>query len=72
MPALRTLEILPVAALLAAAVALTIDAGPVMQHARATAQGLFKPQAYRDAVLGARQVRNPAAPEPAKPEKETR
>ena len=72
MPALRALEVLPVAALLAATMALTLEAGPIMQHARATAQGLFKPQAYRDAVLGARQIRNPAAPAPAKPEKETR
>jgi multicomponent K+:H+ antiporter subunit D len=66
MPALRAMEVLPVAALLAACVALTIEAGPVMQHASATAEGLFAPQAYRDAVAGALQVPNPAAPE-AKP-----
>ncbi|MES2051389.1 MAG: monovalent cation/H+ antiporter subunit D, partial [Pseudomonadota bacterium] len=47
MPSLRTLEVLPVAALLAACVALTIEAGPVMHHASATAQGLLSPTAYR-------------------------
>jgi multicomponent K+:H+ antiporter subunit D len=65
MPALRTLEVLPVAALLAATVALTIEAGPVMQHASATAQGLYSPTAYRDAVMGARQVPGPAKPSAA-------
>ncbi|MBB1601875.1 MULTISPECIES: monovalent cation/H+ antiporter subunit D [unclassified Variovorax] len=61
MPSLRAVEVLPVAALLAACVALTIEAGPVMQHASATAEGLFAPTAYRDAVFGAQQVPNPAA-----------
>ncbi len=61
MPALRALEVLPVAALLAASVALSIAAGPVMHHASDTAQGLFKPEAYRRAVMGARQVPNPPA-----------
>ncbi|WP_421956760.1 monovalent cation/H+ antiporter subunit D [Polaromonas sp.] len=60
MPSLRTLEVLPVAALLAACVALTIEAGPVMHHASATAQGLLSPTAYRNAVMEARQVPNPA------------
>jgi len=59
MPSLRAMEVLPVAALLAASVALTIEAGPVMQHASATADGLFAPQAYRDAVAGAQQTPNP-------------
>jgi multicomponent K+:H+ antiporter subunit D len=61
MPALRALEVLPVAALLAASVALSIEAGPVMHHASDTAQGLFKPAAYRKAVMGAQQVPNPPA-----------
>ncbi|WP_219209536.1 monovalent cation/H+ antiporter subunit D [Variovorax boronicumulans] len=61
MPSLRAVEVLPVAALLAACVALTIEAGPVMQHASATAEGLFAPTAYRDAVFGAQQIPNPAA-----------
>ena len=62
MPALRALEVLPVAALLAASVALTIEAGPVLQHATATADGLRTPVAYRAAVMGARQVANPVSP----------
>lgn len=66
MPALRALEVLPVAALLATSLALSIEAGPVMRHASDTAQGLFKPTAYRNAVMGARQVPNPPASE-AKP-----
>ncbi|MGJ7491798.1 monovalent cation/H+ antiporter subunit D [Variovorax sp. ZT4R33] len=61
-PTLRAMEVLPVAALLAAAAVLTLEAGPVMQHASATAEGLFTPQAYRDAVAGARQVPNPPSP----------
>ncbi|RQO57087.1 monovalent cation/H+ antiporter subunit D [Variovorax sp. KBW07] len=59
MPSLPALEVLPVAALLAACVALTVWAEPVMRHAQATAEGLFTPTAYRNAVLGARQVPNP-------------
>ena len=61
MPALRALEVFPVAALLAASVALSIEAGPVMHHASDTAKGLYKPQAYRNAVMGARQEPNPPA-----------
>ncbi|MEO5737281.1 MAG: monovalent cation/H+ antiporter subunit D [Variovorax sp.] len=59
MPALRALEVLPVAALLAASVALTVAAGPVLQHATATADGLRTPTAYRKAVMGARQIASP-------------
>jgi multicomponent K+:H+ antiporter subunit D len=51
--------VLPVAALLAACLALTLMAEPVMQHASATAQGLRSPGAYREAVLGARQRPGP-------------
>ncbi|MDB5730983.1 MAG: monovalent cation/H+ antiporter subunit [Variovorax sp.] len=58
-PSLPALEVLPVAALLAACLALTLGAEPVMQHASATAQALRHPQVYRDAVLGARQVAGP-------------
>ncbi len=65
MPALRALEVLPVAVLLAACVALSIEAGPVMRHASATAQGLLSPDAYRSAVMDARQVPNPATPKAA-------
>ncbi|MGJ7529723.1 monovalent cation/H+ antiporter subunit D [Variovorax sp. GB1P17] len=59
MPSLPALEVLPVAALLAACVALTIWAEPVMRHAQATAEGLFNPAPYRNAVMGAKQVPNP-------------
>ncbi|VTU15559.1 Multiple resistance and pH homeostasis protein D [Variovorax sp. SRS16] len=55
-PALRALEVLPVAALLATCLALTLAAGPVMQHTAATAESLYSPDAYRQAVFGARQV----------------
>jgi multicomponent K+:H+ antiporter subunit D len=59
MPTLRALEVLPVAALLAASVALSVQAGAVMQHASDTARNLFQPDNYRAAVMGARQVPNP-------------
>ena len=62
MPALPLLEVLPVAGLLAACVALTVWAGPVMRHALITAEGLHAPAAYRNAVMNARQVPNPVAP----------
>ncbi len=68
MPSLPALEVLPVAGLLAACVALTVWAEPVMQHAKATAQGLKNPVAYRQAVFGARQVPNPAPPADKKQE----
>ncbi|MEJ8820999.1 monovalent cation/H+ antiporter subunit D [Variovorax humicola] len=58
-PVLRAVEVVPVAALLLACVALTTEAGAVMQHATATAKGLFTPTAYRKAVMSARQVPNP-------------
>jgi multicomponent K+:H+ antiporter subunit D len=61
LPALRALEVLPVAALLAACLALTLMAEPVMQHASATAQGLRFPEAYREAVFGARQRPGPTS-----------
>ncbi|RYY84729.1 MAG: cation:proton antiporter, partial [Comamonadaceae bacterium] len=67
MPALRALEVVPVAALLAACLALAIEAGPVLQHAIATAEGLHRPKAYRDAVMGARQIPNPTTPLAARP-----
>ena len=58
-PALRALEVLPVAVLLAACVALTVGAGPVMMHAQATAEGLAHPGDYRTAVMAARQRLGP-------------
>ncbi|MFT3721741.1 monovalent cation/H+ antiporter subunit D [Pseudorhodoferax sp.] len=60
LPALPALEVLPVALLLATAIGLTIGAGPVMQHAELTAEGLRTSLSYRQAVLAARQVPAPA------------
>lgn len=58
---LRALEVLPVVALLGAALLLTIGAGPAMSHAQATAKELRAPQDYRRAVMGARQKPSPVA-----------
>jgi len=60
LPSLPALEVLPVAGLIAACIALTVWAEPVMRHALATAEGLRAPTAYRAAVMEARQVPNPA------------
>ncbi|MFP2903945.1 monovalent cation/H+ antiporter subunit D [Pyxidicoccus sp. 3LFB2] len=62
-PRVRAPEGLPVVALLAACLALTLAAGPVMQFALETAQSLHDRRGYIDAVLGV-EVRGPApAPE---------
>jgi multicomponent K+:H+ antiporter subunit D len=58
---LRAAEVLPVAALLGASLALAIGAGPAMQHAQATATELRAPQDYRQAVMSARQKPSPAS-----------
>ncbi|MDM0113556.1 monovalent cation/H+ antiporter subunit D [Variovorax sp. J22R133] len=72
LPALRAVEVLPVAALLAACLALSIQAERVMEHATATARGLDAPTAYRRAVMNARQVPSPAkTPSTASPAKGT-
>ncbi|MBS0343103.1 MAG: monovalent cation/H+ antiporter subunit D [Proteobacteria bacterium] len=65
-PTLRALEVLPVAALLGASLALAVGAGPVMHHAQATAQELRAPQDYRRAVMTARQKPSPS-PAPSAP-----
>ena len=62
MPALPALEVLPVAGLLLAAIGLTIAAGPVMQHAQATAEVLHSGRHYRQAVMAA----SPVPPPPFK------
>jgi multicomponent K+:H+ antiporter subunit D len=61
LPALPALEVIPVAGLLAACFALTLGAGPAIDHATATALGLRTPTAYRDAVLHAREVPSPSS-----------
>ncbi len=74
LPRLPLLEVLPVAGLLAACVALTIGADPVLRHARATADALGTTTRYRDAVLGAEPMRRagpyalPAQPAQAAPQ----
>ncbi|SEA88178.1 multisubunit potassium/proton antiporter, PhaD subunit [Variovorax sp. YR216] len=60
LPSLPAVEVIPVGLLLAACLALALGAGPAMQHAVATAEGLRTPTAYRDAVLHAREVPSPA------------
>ena len=60
LPSLPALEVLPVAGLIVACIALTVWAEPVLRHAQATAEGLRTPTAYRAAVMEARQVPNPA------------
>ncbi|MFT3811926.1 MAG: monovalent cation/H+ antiporter subunit D [Acidovorax sp.] len=52
-PRLRVVEGLPIAALLAACVALTVQAGPVMRFTQATAQALLAPDTYIQAVMSA-------------------
>ena len=52
-PRLRLAEALPVLALLAACLALTAGAGPVMRYTHETAQALHAPEAYVDDVLDA-------------------
>ena len=52
-PRLRVVEGLPIAALLAACVALTVQAGPVMRFTQATAQALHAPGTYIQAVMSA-------------------
>ncbi|ADU35975.1 monovalent cation/H+ antiporter subunit D [Variovorax paradoxus] len=59
LPSLPAVEVLPVAGLIAACIALTVWAEPVMRHAMATAEGLRTAGAYRAAVMSARQVPNP-------------
>lgn len=50
-PRVLLVEILPVGLLLAATVALTLQAGPVMRFMEATAEGLHQPQAYVGTVM---------------------
>jgi multicomponent K+:H+ antiporter subunit D len=64
LPALPAVEVFSVALLLAACLALTLGAGPVMQHANATALDLRRPAAYRGAVLAAQEIPSPAAEKP--------
>ena len=60
-PQLRWLEGLPIAALLALCIALTVLAGPVMQFTQATADALHAPGTYIRAVMQAQPVPGAAA-----------
>ncbi|HUP98660.1 MAG TPA: monovalent cation/H+ antiporter subunit D [Usitatibacter sp.] len=55
-PAVRWVEGIPIGALLAAAIALTVFAEPVLEYGRAAASSLFAPTSYVEAVLSARPV----------------
>ena len=55
-PRLRVIEALPIAGLLAAAVALVLHAEAALSYARATAASLQTPGLYIEAVMGARPV----------------
>lgn len=55
-PRLRVIETLPIAALMAAAVALVLNAQPVLEHARTSAEALHAPERYIKAVMSARPV----------------
>jgi multicomponent K+:H+ antiporter subunit D len=50
-PSVRAVEIVPVAALLAACLALTVAAGPAMRYAAQAAHVLHEPRLYVDGVL---------------------
>ena len=60
-PQLRWLEGLPIAALLALCIALTVLAGPVLQFTQATADALHAPGSYVRAVMQAQPVPGTAA-----------
>jgi multicomponent K+:H+ antiporter subunit D len=61
-PRLRVLEGLPIAALLAACVVLTVQAGPVMAFTQATANALHAPGTYVRAVMSATPRSNRSSP----------
>jgi multicomponent K+:H+ antiporter subunit D len=60
-PKLRVLEGLPIAALLAACVALTVQAGPVMGFTQAAANALHAPDTYVRAVMSAMPIPGPVS-----------
>jgi len=58
-PKLRAVECVPVVALLAGCVALTVFGGPVLEYLEHTAETLQRPQVYIRAVLSARAQSTP-------------
>lgn len=69
-PPLRVLEGAPIALLLAGCVALTVQAGPVMDFTQAMAKALHAPGHYVQAVMSAMPLPNPPAMPLASPKKE--
>ena len=69
-PPLRVLEGAPIALLLAGCVALTVQAGPVMDFTQAMAKALHAPSHYVQAVMSAIPLPNPPAMPLASPKKE--
>ena len=69
-PPLRVLEGAPIALLLAGCVALTVQAGPVMDFTQAMAKALHAPGHYVQAVMSAIPLPNPPAMPLASPKKE--
>ncbi|SEA29822.1 MULTISPECIES: monovalent cation/H+ antiporter subunit D [Acidovorax] len=61
-PQLRVLEGLPIAALLALCIALTVLAAPVMRFTQATADALHSPGTYIRAVMQAKPIPGPTTP----------
>ena len=59
-PRLRVAETLPIAAILAATVALVVEGGSAMAYASATAEMLHDPAQYMRAVLSARPLAQPS------------
>jgi multicomponent K+:H+ antiporter subunit D len=59
-PRLRVIEVLPVAALLLACVLLVVGAEPALAYTRASADALYQPTRYIDAVMSARPHSMPA------------
>ena len=55
-PRLRVIETLPIAGLLAASMALVLQADAGLAYSRAAADSLHAPRLYIDAVMGARPV----------------
>jgi len=55
-PRLRLIECLPIAALIVVCALCVLRAGPVLDYARAAADGLHRPSGYIDAIMTARPV----------------
>ena len=60
-PKLRVVECVPIALLLTACIAITIEAETVMRYMNATAEALHAPSEYITSVLATRPVPGPGA-----------